>query len=172
MTVHIEQRAQRDAAIAQLEQSRIILVLRLAEHHGNKYKVIDEVLAFVGAVNDASCFVSSKNLHGTPVSPSGENLVPHEGKCSKILTKFLLSSFNFAKKSMKFDHLGGILSNAALLAISLISMLHLHQIAFTEHPERQEDIINSYRNLRKNSQQKVSSSYDCLSHLDVFLARG
>ncbi|XP_022773945.1 plastid division protein PDV1-like [Durio zibethinus] len=170
-TVHIQQRAERDAAIARLEQSRIILALRLAEHHGKKYKVIDEALAFVGDVHDASHFVSPENLYGTPVSPTGENPVSHEGNCSKMLIQVLVSSFNFAKKSMKFDHMGGILTNAALFAVSMIAMLHLHKVAFTEHPERQ-DHINGLRNVRKNSQLEGASSYDHLSHLDVFLARG
>ncbi|XWS50410.1 hypothetical protein CRYUN_Cryun12cG0085200 [Craigia yunnanensis] len=171
-TVQIQQRAERDAAIARLEQSLIILALRLAEHHGKKYKVIYEALAFVGDVHDASRFVSPENLYSTPVSPSGENLVSHEGKRSNMLIKVLVSSYNFAKKSMKFDHMGGKLSNAALFPVSMIAMLHLHQIAFTEHPEKQVNNINSRRKLRKNSQLEGASSYDHLSHLDVFLARG
>ncbi|XVE58409.1 hypothetical protein DITRI_Ditri04bG0167600 [Diplodiscus trichospermus] len=170
--IQIQQRAERDAAIARLEQSRIILALRLAEHHGKKYKVIDEALAFVGDVHDASRFVSPENLYGTPDSPSGENVMSHEGERSNMLIKALVSSFNFAKKSLKFDHMGGILSNAALFAVSMIAMLHLHQIAFIERPERQEDTINSRGNLRKNSGLEGPSSSDHLSHLDVFLARG
>lgn len=171
-TIQVQQRAERDTAIARLEQSRIILALRLAEHHGKKYKVIDEALAFVGDVHDASRFVSPENLYGTPVSPSGENLVSHEGKHPNMLIRVLVSSFNFAKKSVKFDHMGGILSNAALFAVSMIAMLHLHQIALAEHPDRPEDNINSHRNVKKNSQLEGASSYDHLSHLDVFLARG
>ncbi|KAK6286109.1 hypothetical protein POUND7_012288 [Theobroma cacao] len=38
-TVHTQQRAERDASIARLEQSRIILALRLAEHHRKMYKI-------------------------------------------------------------------------------------------------------------------------------------
>ncbi|KAJ6687587.1 PLASTID DIVISION PROTEIN PDV2 [Salix koriyanagi] len=126
-TVQIHQRAERDAAIARLEQSRIILAVRLAEHHGKKYKVIEEALAFVGDVNDASRFVSPENLYGSPTSPSGENLVRHEGKGPNMVIKVLLSSFEFAKKSLKVDHMGGILGNAALFTVSVIAMLHLHQ---------------------------------------------
>ncbi|OMO56387.1 hypothetical protein COLO4_35665 [Corchorus olitorius] len=170
-TVETQQRAERDAAIARLEQSRIILALRLAEHHGKKYKVIDEALAFVGDVHDASHFVTPENLYGTPVSPSEENPGSHEGKRPNMLIKVVVSSFNFAKNSLKFDHMGGILSNAAFFAVSMIAMLHLHQVAFTEHPQRQ-DHINSRRNVRKNSHLEGPSTYDHLSHLDVFLARG
>ncbi|KAJ6760226.1 PLASTID DIVISION PROTEIN PDV2 [Salix purpurea] len=113
-TVQIHQRAERDAAIAGLEQSRIILAVRLAGHHGKKYKVIEEALAFVGDVNDASRFVSPENLYGSPTSPSGENLVRHEGKGPNVVIKVLLSSFEFAKKSLKVDNMGGILGSAAL----------------------------------------------------------
>ena len=55
------QRAERDAAIARLEQSRIVLAMRLGEHHGKKHKVIEEALAFVGDVQDAAIFV--ENMH-------------------------------------------------------------------------------------------------------------
>ena len=40
--VQTQQRAERDAAIARLEQSRIVLALRLVDHHGKKYKVFEE----------------------------------------------------------------------------------------------------------------------------------
>ncbi|KAG4172103.1 hypothetical protein ERO13_A12G252100v2 [Gossypium hirsutum] len=169
-TVQIQQRVERDAAIARLEQSRIILALRLAEHHGKKYKVIDEALAFVGDVHDASRYISPKNLYCSPISPSGENLASHEGKHTNMLIKLIVSSFNYAKKSLKFEHMGGILSNAAIFAVSMIAMMHLHQIAFTDGIP--EENINNRRNPRKNSQLEGPSSYDHSSHLDVYLARG
>ncbi|KAE8700055.1 Plastid division protein PDV1 [Hibiscus syriacus] len=150
-TVQIQQQVERDAAIARLEQSRIILALRLVEHHGKKYKVIDEALAFVGDVHDASHYVSPENLYRTPNSPFGQNLVSHKGKYSDKLIKVLVSSFNYAKKSLNFDHMGGILSNVAIFAISMVAMMHLQQLTLSEHSGRQEDNINQ-RNPRKNSQ--------------------
>ncbi|KAE8716225.1 Plastid division protein PDV1 [Hibiscus syriacus] len=164
-TVQIQQQVERDAAIARLEQSRIILALRLAEHHGKKYKVIDEALAFFGDVHDASHYVSPENLYCTANSPSGQNLVSHKGKYSNMLIKALVSSFKYAKKSLNFDHMGGILSNAAIFTVSMIAMMHLQQFALSE----QEDNIN---NQRKSSQLEGPSSYDDSSHLDVYLARG
>ncbi|KAE8736411.1 Plastid division protein PDV1 [Hibiscus syriacus] len=171
-TVQIQQQVERDAAIARLEQSRIILALRLAEHHGKKYKVIDEALAFVGDVHDASHYVSPENLYRTPNRPSGQNLVSHKGKYSNKLIKVLVSSFNYAKKSLNFDHMGGILSNVAIFAVSMIAMMHIQQLALSEHSGRQEDNINNQRNPRKNSQLEGPSFYDDSSHLDVYLARG
>ncbi|GKC83329.1 2-oxoglutarate dehydrogenase, mitochondrial-like protein [Tanacetum coccineum] len=45
------QRVERDAAIAWLEQSIIVLALRLADHHGKNYKVTEEARAFVGSLD-------------------------------------------------------------------------------------------------------------------------
>ncbi|KAE8662164.1 High affinity inorganic phosphate transporter [Hibiscus syriacus] len=123
-TVQIQQRVERDAAIARLEQSQIIIALRLAEHHGKKYKVIDEALAFVGDVHDASRYVSPENLYCLPNSPSGENLASHEGKRSNTLIKILVSTFNYAKKSLNFDRTGGLLTNAAIFTVSMIAMMY------------------------------------------------
>ncbi|KAL8158872.1 hypothetical protein V2J09_000409 [Rumex salicifolius] len=61
-TVQIQQRAERDVAYARLEQTRMILSLRLAEHHGKRYKVIEEALDFIKDVQQGSCFVSPENL--------------------------------------------------------------------------------------------------------------
>ncbi|XP_061956268.1 plastid division protein PDV1-like [Populus nigra] len=170
-TVQIHQRAEIDAAIARLEQSRIILAMRLAEHHGKKYKVIEEALAFVGDVHDASHFVSPENLYGSPTSPLGENLIRREGKRPNTVIKVLLSSFEFAKKSLKLDHVGGLLGNAALFTISMIAMLHLHQVAHKHHPYKQEDLYSD-RNGKKAFGLEGSSSHGSLDHLDVMLARG
>ncbi|CAL5405245.1 unnamed protein product [Camellia sinensis] len=165
-TVQMQQRAERDAAIARLEQSRIVLAMRLSEHQGKKYKVIEEALAFVGDVRDASRFVSPNNLYGSSPQPSGENLVTHEGKRSSNLIKVLVSGFNFAKNSLKLDQMGGILGNAALVAISMIALLHLQR-------EPCKDRYALELPLKKvSSRLEGSSSSGRLTHLDVSLARG
>lgn len=170
-TVQIQQRAERDAAIARLEQSRIVLAMRLAEHHGKKYKVIEEALAFVGDVRDASRFVSPENLYGASQCLSGENHVRHEEKESNIAIKVLISGLDYVRKSLKLDHVGGLLGNAALFAVSMIVLLHLHPEAYKEHPYKQE-LIYDNRNVRKAPQAERSSSSVNLDHLDVMLARG
>ncbi|KAJ6672796.1 PLASTID DIVISION PROTEIN PDV1 [Salix viminalis] len=165
-TVQIHQQAERDAAIARLEQSRIILAMRLSEHHGKKYKVIEEALAFVRDVHDASHFVSPENLYGSPTSPLGENLIRREGKRPNTVIKVLLSSFEFAKKSLKLDHAGGLLGNAALFTVSMIAMLHLHQVTHKHHPYKQQDPFSN-RNGKKAFGMEGSSSNGSLNHLDV-----
>ncbi|PWA82812.1 hypothetical protein CTI12_AA174990 [Artemisia annua] len=54
-TVQTQQRAERDTAIAQLEQSRIVLALRLADHHGKKYKCSRQQSSLGGNKKDGIC---------------------------------------------------------------------------------------------------------------------
>lgn len=171
-TVQTQQRAERDGAIARLEQSRIILAMRLAEHHGKKYKVIEEALAFVGDVQDAAGFISPENLYSAPVSPSGGNFVSTEGRRFNGLINILISSFNFAKRSLKLDHMGGILGNAAMVAVSMVALLHLHQVAYKEHPQKLDDKVCSNQAVRRTPQLESSSSNTGLNQLDVLSARG
>lgn len=169
-TVQLQQRAERDAAVARLEQSRIVLAMRLAEHQGKKYRVIEEALAFVGDVRDAGRFISPENLYTSAPYPPGENFVPPAGKRSINLSKFLLTSFNVVKNSLKLDQVGGILGNAALVAISMLAFLHLHQAScnnkyILDLPQKQEDASNRRK-------MRDSTSGGRLTHLDVMLARG
>ncbi|KAI3888476.1 hypothetical protein MKX03_015106 [Papaver bracteatum] len=174
-TVQTQQRVERDAAIARLEQSRVVLAMRLADHHGKQYRVIEEALAFVGGVHDSTRFVTPENLFGSPKSQSGENLVNHEGKCSSIVLR-MLSSFVFVKKSLKLDQMGGILSSAALVAGSMLALLHLHQVNFknnfsVEIPQAQDVFSYGKRSSKKLSGEN-SSSNGRARDLDVFAARG
>lgn len=165
-TVQLQQRAERDAALARLEQSRIILAMRLAEHQGKKYKVIEEALAFVGDVCDASRFVSCDNLFGAANGSSRQSLVNH-GNRSNILIKALISSFNFARKSL----MGGVLGNAALVTLTMMTLLHFNKVAYKELKHRHEG-DNYSSNVRKTFKQGESSSRGSLGQLDVLVARG
>lgn len=174
-TVQTQQRVERDAAIARLEQSRIVLALRLADHHGKKYKVIEEARAFVGEVQNHSKFVSVENSYEFP---SGNN---HDvGKRSNILAKVVISSFNFAKKSLKAEHLGGVLGNAALIAVSMLALLHLHQVGDRERyisdlQQRHKDNNNNNNNnndLNTNVTKVYLPNDGPSNGLDVLAARG
>lgn len=171
-TVQTHQRAEKDAAIARLEQSRIVLAMRLSEHHGKKHKVIEEALAFVGDVQDAARFISPDNLYNSPASPSGENFAASEGRRYNGIIHALISSFDFAKKTLKLDQVGGILGNAAMVAVSMIALLHLHQVAYKEHLQKQDERVYSNRAVRKNPQLESSSPNAQLYQLDVMSARG
>ncbi|KAF6162075.1 hypothetical protein GIB67_008204 [Kingdonia uniflora] len=178
-TVQSQQRAERDAAVARLEQSRIVLAMRLSDHHGKRYKVIEEALAFVGDVQDTGRFVSPENLFESPRSrQSGEN---HERNptSNNILIRVLVSTFTFAKKSLRLEQMGGVLGNAALVAVSMVAFLHLHhQATFkstfaTEGLQMQEDSFYG-KNKSTNTFEKKgpSSSSNHMGDLDVLAARG
>ncbi|KAF8380103.1 hypothetical protein HHK36_027573 [Tetracentron sinense] len=154
---------------AQLEQSYIVLAMRLANHNIKKYKVIEESLAFVGDVHVADHFIS-------PGSQSGEKLEMPEGKRSNILMQVLVSSFNFARKSLRLEPLGEVIAKAVMVTVSMLALPH-HQIAFrnnfvVELLQMQEDFFYSKRNVKNTSQLEGSSSSGRVCHLDVLLARG
>ncbi|KAK1421439.1 hypothetical protein QVD17_23773 [Tagetes erecta] len=121
-TVIKQQQAEKDVAIARLEQSQIVLALRLADHHGKKYKVIEEAQDFVGQVQNHVKFLLPKN---SSVPEESYNV----GKRSNILIKVIISSFKLAKKSLKVDNPGAVLGNAAIFALSMLALLRLHQVA-------------------------------------------
>ncbi|ESW12997.1 hypothetical protein PHAVU_008G159100 [Phaseolus vulgaris] len=170
-TIQTQQRVERDAAIARLEQSRIVLAMRLTEHRGKKYKVIEEALAFIGDVHDAGCLVAPDILlYGQPNCSAG-NFATVKAKRSNILMNIFVSSFNFVKRSLGLDHMGGIVGNAALVAISMIALLHLHQVANHEQSFRLEDRVHSNKTTVRRTKLVGSSSSDSCN-LDVLLARG
>lgn len=154
-TVQSQQRAERDAAIARLEQSRIILAMRLADHQGKKYKVIEEALAFVGDARGTGCFVAPENLY--------ENLDDREGKRPGVLMQMLISSFELAKTSIKLERFGGVLGNAALFAVSMLALLQLQQVTFKcDNTKAQQKKLSLHDNSRSIQ----------LKNFDVFSARG
>ncbi|KAI4378169.1 hypothetical protein MLD38_015690 [Melastoma candidum] len=173
-TVHIQQRAERDAAIARLEQSRIILAMRLAEHHGKKYKVIEEALAFVGDVGEANLFVSRDTQFNTATGLSGQNSPTGQGNKCKLLIKLLVSSLSFARKSFGLDNVGGLLGNAALVGITMFAMIHFNNSSRKEPLLKHGgDNYNSTANRSRIRKGVTSSSRGTSSRqLDVLLARG
>ncbi|GMH08919.1 hypothetical protein Nepgr_010759 [Nepenthes gracilis] len=165
-TVQIQQRAERDAAIARLEQSRIILALRLAEHHGKRYTVIDEALDFVGDVRDAT-FISPENLFGPSPSAPVEHATLQRRNNSNVFLRVLLSGFCSARNVIKLDRIGGILGNAALFTFSMIAMLHLHRVAYNDNHTL--EIIPKRERISKRISEPDGSS-PC--NFDVLSARG
>ncbi|XP_022985171.1 plastid division protein PDV1-like [Cucurbita maxima] len=164
-TVQVQQQVERDAAIARLEQSRIVLAVRLGDHHGKNYKVINEALAFVGDVRYTANYNSHENQYG-------QKPVPNSSKRSSTLIKMLLSSLNFARTSLKMDHVGGALGNAAMVAISMLAFLHLHQVVAYRKPQLERHDIPFDRNLPRTSRLQESSPNEDFSNFDVLSARG
>lgn len=143
-----------------------MLALRLADHHGNKYKVIEEARAFVGEVQNHSKYVPPVNGY---TSAESYNV----GKRSNILFKVVNSSFNFAKKSLKIEHLGGVLGNAALFAVSMLALLHLHQVADRDrYISDLQQIHEGNSSLNKNVTKVYLPEGGSSNGLDVLSARG
>ncbi|PUZ74992.1 hypothetical protein GQ55_1G111800 [Panicum hallii var. hallii] len=164
-TVQSQQRAERDAAIARLEQSRLVLAMRLAEHQGKRYRVIDEALAFVGEVSDKSRFIAPEDVCATHSEDDAEH---NRGSSSRIMSSVLSCSLSLAKNSLRLDKIGGALGNAAVFAVSMLAFLQLHQIAFGSKTPAM-----GYRKRIEYSFQSGSSQQNGKGkHLEVYLARG
>ncbi|WVZ77043.1 hypothetical protein U9M48_024946 [Paspalum notatum var. saurae] len=166
-TVQSQQRAERDAAIARLEQSRLLLAMRLAEHQGKKYRVIDEALAFVGEVSDKSRFISPEDIRATH-SQSEDHAEDNRGNGSTIMSNVLSCSLSLARNSFRLDKIGGALGNAAVFAVSMLAFLQLHQITLgSKTPGMQYRKRIEYNFQPGSSQQNGKGK-----HLEVYLARG
>ncbi|CAL5059003.1 unnamed protein product [Urochloa decumbens] len=164
-TVQSQHRAERDAAIARLEQSRLVLAMRLAEHQGKRYRVIDEALAFVGEVSDKNQFISPEDVRAAQTEDNADG---NRGSSSRIISNMLSCSLSLAKNSFRLDKIGGALGNAAVFAVSMLAFLQLHQIAFGSKTP-----AVGYRKRIEYSFQSVSSQQDGKrKHLEVHLARG
>ncbi|KAI9096767.1 hypothetical protein K1719_025946 [Acacia pycnantha] len=171
-TIQTQQRAERNAAIARLEQSRMVLAMRLAEHHGKKYKVIEEALAFVGDVQGTGRILLQENLCGQPCCPPAENFAADKEKKSNIFINVFLSSVSFVKKALRLDTMSGIVGNAALVAVSMVAMLHFHHVAYQELSQGQENSLYSSRTGRRKFQAEGTSSNSHSRNLNLLLARG
>jgi hypothetical protein len=145
--------------------------MRLAEHHGKNYGVLEEALAFVGSIKSNSHYVSPDHLYDSSRNPDGANSIP-DGIESNFVINAFASTFGFAKRALGFNHVKGVLGNAAIFAISVVAMLHLHQVATSEHHlQKKEDRF--YRSQQRKTYGRDKSSADrSLDHLDVMMARG
>ncbi|XP_068644693.1 plastid division protein PDV1-like [Aristolochia californica] len=164
-SVQSQQQAERDAAIARLEQSRLILAMRLADHHGKKYKVLEEAQAFIGDVHNASRFIAPEHLFEAPRSQSVHNSENHDGKSSNFLMQVFRIGINFAKKSLNVHQMGGVIGNVTLIALSMVAILQLHQMALGN------DFV-LVKNERNDNAKSEGSSSGHMKLLDVLSARG
>ncbi|KAG0454726.1 hypothetical protein HPP92_024018 [Vanilla planifolia] len=169
-TIQSQQQAERDAAIARLEQSRIVLAMRLAEHQGRKHKVVEEAQAFVSDVQDAHHFVSSKSPFEVPRTQASEVQDFQNETRASTLWQMLATSFTLAKHSLSLDKLGGVLGNAAIFAVSVLAFLQMHRAT---HKQSQD--ANFYRGRGENGSSRIDGlSYQAcaLEQFDVLSARG
>ncbi|CAL9132977.1 unnamed protein product [Musa textilis] len=170
-----QQQAERDAAIARLEQSHIILAMRLADYRGKKYRVIDKALSFVGHVHDLGCCVTPETLYENKItrSQSSKNLEGHEGRNSSMLIQMFVSGFAAAKNSFRLVRIHGVLRNAAVFAVSMLALVQLNQVACSGGTAHSQYQTFYKRNRRRFSWSASASSHSSqLEHLEVVSARG
>lgn len=181
--MQLHQRVERDAAIARLEQSRVILAMKLADHRGQKYKVIEEALSFIGDVHEAGLFGVSENASDQSRSHSSDNnleAVNENNKTTNNLVQFLMSGVSLAKKSLRFDGIGSILGNCTLFAVSMLAIFQLHQRAIKSgfdisiHQQGLAFMTNKVPKSSISSTRIESFSQDTETNcdLEVLMARG
>ncbi|TVU22951.1 hypothetical protein EJB05_32673, partial [Eragrostis curvula] len=167
LAVQSQQEAELDIALSRLEQSRIMLAIKLKEHHGKNHEVIDEASNFVHNVyQDVWPSLSANKPDKSADSSSNMS------KVSNFFGRMVSSSLALAGSSLNIKNLGGVLGNSAVLAIGMLTMLQLHWMATRE---KCPSVGNySYRRVTKNYSSQLGTSPQSTSqgHLDVSLARG
>uniref|UniRef100_A0ACD5VPF7 Uncharacterized protein n=1 Tax=Avena sativa TaxID=4498 RepID=A0ACD5VPF7_AVESA len=173
LAVHSLQEADGDIALQRLQQSHIMLSIRLKEHHGRNREVIDEASKFINNVYHDIWPSPSVNKPERSRTYSGINTAKKKGKGSNFLGWIVSSSLDLARNSLNIENIGGLLGNTTALTVGMITMLQLHFLASGEQslPCRKY----SYRRTNGgNSSQFETSSLAVdsrTSHLDVFLAK-
>ncbi|XP_020589166.1 plastid division protein PDV1 isoform X2 [Phalaenopsis equestris] len=165
-TIQSQQQAERDAAIARLEQSRIILAMRLSEHQGEKHKFIEEAQAFLSDVQEASQFIAPENLFVEPKTQPSEVAGTEKESKPHTFMQMLISSLALAKSSLNLDKFSGVLGNAALFAVSMLALLQMQQAAL-KHDAPASSIRSSYRSKSERTAAKFCFSDSMLKELLV-----
>uniref|UniRef100_A0A0A8XPU6 Plastid division protein PDV1 n=1 Tax=Arundo donax TaxID=35708 RepID=A0A0A8XPU6_ARUDO len=167
LAVQSQQQVERDIALARLEQSRIMLAIRLKEHHGENREVIDEASDFVHNVYHDVWPSLSVNMP-EKCADSSNNMV----KCSNFFGRMVASSLALTGNSFNIKNFDGLLRNSAVLAIGVISLLQLHWLASGE--QRPAVGKYSYKTVNQDSSSRLGTSPRSIAdnHLDVSLAKG
>uniref|UniRef100_A0A453EGQ8 Uncharacterized protein n=1 Tax=Aegilops tauschii subsp. strangulata TaxID=200361 RepID=A0A453EGQ8_AEGTS len=164
-----QQQAERDIALARLQQSHIMLTIRLKEHHGNNHKVIDEALDFVHNVYHDFWYFLSVNNPEKSRGHSGVNSTKKTEDGSNFLGWMVSSSLDVVRNSFNMKNIGGFLGNSAVFAVGMITMLQLHLLSSGEQSSSCGKY--SYRRINRDDSSRSLAGRGRMSHLDVFLAK-
>lgn len=162
-TLQLQQRADKDAALMRLEESRLMLLRRLREHRGRDLTVIQEALAFASDRDEAEDIHSNPFAHqnsstreankavrcnkNEKTDENNENL---QNKCQTGLTCFLNFSIQFMKNSEPLHRMAGVVAKVALIAVSMLTVLQLQQ---TTLGTLKRNCSNKSSRVEKNSSQ-------------------
>ncbi|KAF0917066.1 hypothetical protein E2562_016363 [Oryza meyeriana var. granulata] len=171
LAVQSQQQAERDISLARLEQSRIMLAIRLNGHRGVNQKIIDEALDFVRNVCHGVWPSLSVNKPEKPRSHSGADNNSDRQKSLNFLGQIVASSFALARNSFIIKAFGGLLGHSAVLTIGMITLLQLHWLSSGQQSPSVGKY--SYKMIRQENSSRLETSLDTrTSRLDVFLAQG
>ncbi|OEL30169.1 Plastid division protein PDV1 [Dichanthelium oligosanthes] len=161
LAVQSQQQAERDFALARLEQSRIMLAIRLKEHNGKNHEVIDEASDFVRNVYQGPSLSVNKPEKCADFS---NNMA----KGQNFFARMVSSSLAIAGSSFSLKNLGGALGNSAAFAIGIVTLLQLRQIGSGAH----SPAVGNYPYRRINEKNLSRLGGSTMAHLDVSLAKG
>lgn len=166
--VQSQQQAERDFALARLEQSRVMLAIRLKEHSGKNHEVIDEASDFVRNVYQDVWPSLSVNKPEKRADSSSDTV-----KGPNFFVRMFSSSLSIAGRSFSMKNLGGALGNGAAFAIGVIALLQLRWLAASgAHGPGVGNYPYRRINEKKSSRLGTSRGGSTVPHLDVSLAKG
>ncbi|TKW12095.1 hypothetical protein SEVIR_5G014200v4 [Setaria viridis] len=167
LAVQSQQQAERDFAVARLEQSRIMLAIRLKEHNGKNHEVIDEASDFVRNVYQ-DVWPSLSVNKPEKCADSSNDMV----KGPNFFARMVSSSLSIAGSNFSMKDLGGALWNSAAFAIGIIALLQLRGLASGAHGPAVGNYPYRRINEKNSSRLGTSRGGSTMSHLDVSLAKG
>lgn len=166
--VQSQQQAERDFALARLEQSRIMLAIRLKEHHGNNQEVIAEASDFVRNVYADVWPSLSVNKPEKSAAVSSNDMV----KGPNFFVRMVSSSLAIAGSTFSLKSLGGVLGNTAAFAIGAVTLVQLSRLASGAHSPAVGNYPFRRINGKNSSRLGTSRGGSTVAHLDVSLAKG
>ncbi|XP_006645653.1 plastid division protein PDV1-like [Oryza brachyantha] len=171
LAVQSQQQAERDISLARLEQSRIMLAIRLNGHRGVNQKIIGEALDFVRNVCHGLWPSLSVNKPDKLRSHSGADNSCDSQKGSNFLVQVVASSFALAKNSFNFKTFGSLLGQSAVLVVGMTTLLQSHWLSSGQQGPSVGKY--SYKMINQEYSPRLETCLDArINHLDVFLAKG
>lgn len=162
LAVQSQQQAERDFALARLEQSRIMLAIRLKEHQGKNHEVIVEASNFVRNVYQ-DVWPSLSTTKPEKHAESSHNIA----RGPSFFSRMVSSGLAMAGRSFSIKNLGSALGNSAALAIGIVTLLQLRWV--TSASGEHGPAAGEKKPSRLGSSSRSGSGR---TRLDVSLARG
>lgn len=173
-----QQRAERDATLTQLEESRLILLRRLTEYHGRQWDFIQEALSFStyrGEEEDLHVSPSSY-LYPTLEQPDGaiysekkmiydEKIGDYQKNSFNGLTRLLSISIQSVKNSDRLHKIAGVVAKAAFVAVlGILGVQQMGQRRTKRDPFHEKSRTHTNNNQFKRKQKYRSTEDNFQKH--------